>query len=90
MLNVKLEKENIFFVDSFEKISIRPAILAVFLVSSVITILAVKQISEVPSNTTMLTSRVTQCAKKVYVRGRVRSTRRYFWRKDCPVGWHPV
>jgi hypothetical protein len=36
------------------------------------------------------TGRVLQCAKTIFYGGRVRSTRRYFWRKDCPAGWNEV
>ena len=70
--------------------SVKPIILAIALVSSVITILAIKQTYEVPSITTMSASRVIQCGKSYVIRGRARGTRRYFWRKDCPSGWHPV
>ncbi|MEE9339988.1 MAG: hypothetical protein V3U87_18110 [Methylococcaceae bacterium] len=36
------------------------------------------------------TSKVIRCVKTIYYGGRVRSTRHYFWRKDCPAGWHEV
>ncbi len=90
MINIKLEKENTVFVNPFEQISVKPIILTVVLISSLITILSVKKINEVPSNNPMLASRVTQCAQTIYHGGRVRSTRRYFWRSDCPTGWHQV
>lgn len=37
------------------------------------------------------TSRVILCGKKNYSGGGdSRGTKRYFWRKDCPAGWHEV
>ncbi len=91
MLNIKLEKENTVFASSFEQISVKPMLLAIALASSIIAILAVKQTNEVPSVTTMFASRVICCGKKIYSGGGQSSgTKRYFWRKDCPAGWHEV
>ncbi len=91
MLSIKLEKENTLFDNLLEQISVKPFALTVVLVSSMITMLSVKPTDGDLSNTSILTkSRVTKCAKTFYHGGRARSTRRYFWRPDCPAGWHQV
>jgi len=35
-------------------------------------------------------SRVIQCWRSFVLKGRTRGIRRFFWRKDCPTGWHPA